>query len=35
MDDIVCVIPPQDERFWNAILACVLLRKNFRNDIPS
>jgi hypothetical protein len=25
----------QKERFWNAVLACVLLRKNFWNGVPS
>jgi hypothetical protein len=23
------------KRFQNAVLACILLRKNFQNDVPS
>jgi hypothetical protein len=32
---VMFVISMPGKRFWNAILACVLLRKNFRNGGPA
>jgi hypothetical protein len=33
----VLVIPMsgKKKRFWNAVLACILLRKNFWNGVPA
>jgi hypothetical protein len=28
------VVPMPGKRFWNAVPACVLLTKNFRNGVP-
>jgi hypothetical protein len=26
---------PGKRRFWNAVLACILLRNNFENGVPA
>jgi hypothetical protein len=32
---VLVISMPGRKRFWNAVLACVLLRKNFWNSVPS
>jgi hypothetical protein len=33
--EVLVILMPGKKGFWNAVMACILLRNNFQNSIPA